>query len=390
MTETNFQTVVEQAGIPANENSIKAAFKQTTLNAGVVFNNDSSVSPFWRVIEALVITPTLWLMKLLIETVLPNAYAKTATGTWLDFIAFGVDIERKVASKAQGKITFTRQSSSGTLTIPKGTRIQSVSINGSVYELQTTADTLIPEGRYTYKIAVEAAVAGAAWNLAAGYYALLPVPIAGVVAVINEADWLTVPGADFESDESLRLRIRNQFSAVNQYHTDAVYRAQIAEFIGISPDLVFFEHNAPRGPGSANAYVLFEAGVPTVSYIDGVNQHIREGGNHGHGDDLMAFAMPETQHDVVLDVYLPSAMDDAARTLLVEQVELMVRTAFRQSTNSDYQPTQTWPYSRFSFSRLAQEIHEQFADIESLAFANNDITSQMNIPRLNVLRVTAR
>ncbi len=73
--------------------------------------------------------------------------------------------------------------------------------------------------------------------------------------------------------------------------------------------------------------------------------------------------------------------------MLRADITLFVRAAFRESTESDYQPTLTFPQSRFSFSRLGEELHLQFAGIESLSFENTDIISELNIPRLQSLEV---
>lgn len=64
-----------------------------------------------------------------------------------------------------------------------------------------------------------------------------------------------------------------------------------------------------------------------------------------------------------------------------------MRAAFRESTASDYQPTLTYPRARFSFSRLGEELHQQFAGIESLHFTNADIVSELTIPRIQSLQV---
>jgi hypothetical protein len=72
---------------------------------------------------------------------------------------------------------------------------------------------------------------------------------------------------------------------------------------------------------------------------------------------------------------------------LEQQVEQFVRAAFRESTTCDYQPTLTLPQSRFSFSRLGEELHQQFAGIESLDFQNVDILSELNIPRIRSLEI---
>ena len=43
--------------------------------------------------------------------------------------------------------------------------------------------------------------------------------------------------------------------------------------------------------------------------------------------------------------------------------------------------------SRFSFSRLGEELHQQFPGIESLDFDNVDIVAELNIPRIKSLQV---
>jgi hypothetical protein len=105
-----------------------------------------------------------------------------------------------------------------------------------------------PDGRLQQSVKVQAQQVGSGYNLAPGYYAILPEPVTGIVQVVNTDGWMSAPGADPEPDEQLRLRTRNQFSAVNQWHTDAVYRAMIAAFPGVRPDGVYFRHDAPR-PG---------------------------------------------------------------------------------------------------------------------------------------------
>ncbi|KPY65321.1 putative prophage PSSB64-01, putative baseplate assembly protein, partial [Pseudomonas amygdali pv. sesami] len=151
-------------------------------------------------------------------------------------------------------------------------------------------------------------------------------------------------------------------------HTDAVYRAIITGFPGVAADGVYFEHGAPRGPGSANAFVLFDAGVPADTFLEQINTHIRDGGNHGHGDDLLAMAMPETLHAISVNVWPVANLTALQLQTLQSEVGLFIRAAFRESTQSDYAPTRTFPQSRFSFSRLTEELHVQFPDISSLRF----------------------
>lgn len=387
MSDVDFKEALRDAGIPTTEPELKKAWEREAFEQGSKISNTSAYSPFWRIITALVTKPVLWLLQFIVDTVLPNFFVKTAVDAWLDMLAWAVNVERKASTKAQGELLFTRATAAGALEVPVGTRVQSAAINGHVYELKTTLPGTFVDGASQLAIPVEAIEAGSGYNLAPGYYAILPVPVPGIVQVVNVENWLTQPGADSEPNDQLRLRTRNQFSAVNQYHTDAVYRAMIASFPGVRLDGVYFQHGAPRGPGSANAFVLFEAGVPADEYLQQINAYIREGGNHGHGDDLLVMVMPETQHDISLNLWPRPNLSAEQRTQLQTQVEQFIRAAFRESTSSDYQPTLTYPQSRFSFSRLGEELHEQFPRIESLQFANTDILSELNIPRIESLKV---
>ncbi|MQT93022.1 baseplate J/gp47 family protein [Pseudomonas helleri] len=382
MSDVDFKKAMSDAGIPTTEAKLRAAWELEVAAQGSKLSNTSAWSPFWRVITALVTKPVMWLIDFLAGTVLPNFFVKTAIGAWLDMLAWAVNVTRKPATKAEGMLLFTRSALAGLLEIPAGTRVQSIAINGNVYELLTVAAASFEDGESQIRVLARAKQAGSGFNLAPGYFSILPEPVPGVVQVVNADGWLTHPGADIEPDDELRLRTRNQFSAVNQWHTDAVYRAMISAFPGVQPDGVYFEHNAPRGPGSANALVLFEADSPADTFLAEINNYIRDQGNHGHGDDLVVMEMPATLHTVRVTVWPKAEVGTERWPALKTDVELFIRAAFRESTASDYQPTLTHPQSRFSFSRLGEELHKQFTGIESLHFDNADILSELTIPRL--------
>ena len=253
--------------------------------------------------------------------------------------------------------------------------------------MATVADAVIPSGTASALLAVKATGTGGAYNLAPGYFRILPVAVDGISHVASEEDWLTVPGADEESDDELRERCRNQFNLVGNYHTDAVYRSMIASVAGLSIDRIFFLHDAPRGPGTANAYLLLDSGVTSEPFIDAVNDYINTQGHHGHGDDMQCFAMPETRHDLSVTVYVRSLsnLEPEQQDTLKKGIENLIRCAFRE--NTDYDVKKTWPYSRFSFSQLGREIHKTFADADSVEFSLKDITSDLDVPRLKSLMV---
>lgn len=382
----DFEAVLRDSGMPTTEAEINAAFKAVVKGENYV-TNTSSMSPFWRLINKIISTPVLWLKDALVNVVLTNMFVATATGSMLRLLAWAVNIEAKPASAAAGVLRFYKTTPANAVTINAGTLIQTERINGVVYALAVDQDTTLPEGVESGLITVTATGTGSGYNLAPGYYRILPVAVAGIASVVNEDDWLTTPGADEESDDELRDRTRNQFNLVGNYHTDAIYRSMIASVVGLSVDRIFFLHDAPRGPGTANAYLLLDSGEASQPFVDAVNDYINSQGHHGHGDDLQCFAMPETTHNLAVTVYVLSKENMTAEELteLQSGVSNLIRCAFRE--NANYNVKKTWPYARFSFSNLGRELHKTFPVIDSLSFSLTDIISELTVPRLASLTV---
>jgi uncharacterized phage protein gp47/JayE len=381
----DFYKILSDSGLPTTEAELSAEWKAEVAAQGSTISNDNTYSPFWRTVNALITQPVLWMIKFMAETVFPNSFVETASGVYLDLLAAAVNLTRKPAGKAKGVLTFTRADVNSPYTIPAGTVIQTVAINGFVYQMITDADTAFQPAQATVNVNCTAAGTGNKYNLAPGYYAVLPVPIAGITSVTNGAQWLAVPGTDTETDNDLRNRVRNQFGTASDYHTDSVYRFMISQFPGVKSDAIWFEHNAPRGPGTANAFVLFDFDAPATQYLADINGYITDDGNHGHGDDLQVYQMPVTTHALTVSVWHVDFLTAAQIAALQDEIETFVRAAFRE--NKAYSPTLTYPYERFSFSKLGQELHKQFPEIHSLDFSLADIVSALNVPTLSSLTV---
>jgi len=384
--KVDFGKVLQDAGMPVTEEAVTAEFNSRVKSEGFI-TNTSRMSPFWRLVTALITTPVMWIISALINVVMTNMFVATATGPLLRLLAWGLNVTPKPASEALGVVRFTKSSASQVVTVPAGTVVQTERINGVIYQLAVTANTIIPANVRSALIPVQATGAGAAWNLAPGYYRILPVAVSGIASAVNEDDWLTQPGGNDESDDELRERCRNQFNLVGNYHTDAIYRSMIASVAALSVDRVFFEHDAPRGPGTANAYLLLDSGQTSEPFIDAVNDFINTQGHHGHGDDMQCMAMPETKHDLTATVYVVNLANLSAegQAALKGDVESLIRCAFRENTAWDV--VKTWPYSRFSFSQLGRELHEMLESVDSVEFSIKDITSQLEVPRLKSLSV---
>src|SRR5471030_868150 len=385
----DFEKVLSDSGMPTTQAAIAEKFTAIVKAEGLI-TNTSRMSPFWRLVTAIVTTPVLWIKDALVTTVLANMFLATATGQMLRLLAWGVNLEAKPASFGQGVIRFFKEDAKQAVTVPAGTLIQTERINGVVYAVTVDADTTLAAGLADGLIAVTASQAGGAFNLAPGYYRILPVAVTGIASAVNQDDWLLTPGADEESDDELRERCRNQFNLVGNYHTDAVYRSMIASVVGLSVERIFFLHDAPRGPGTANAYLLLDSGETSQPFIDAVNDYINSQGHHSHGDDLQCFAMPDTTHTLAVTVYVLSKENMTSEELaeLQSGVTNLIRCAFRE--NANYEVKKTWPYARFSFSNLGRELHKTFPVIDSLSFSLADIISELSVPRLAGLTVEIR
>jgi uncharacterized phage protein gp47/JayE len=382
----DFLTVLKNSGIPSTQADLETVWKQTVLDQGSTLSNENQMSPFWRVVTALITHPTLWMINFIAVTVMPNIYVSYATGEFLDLLAEAVNLTRKPAAKAEGKVIFTRANTNANITIPKDTVIQTVSIAGFFYQLVTTQAKSFATNQLTASVPVIAVDVGEAYNLATNFYSVLPVAIAGIESVTNSEDWLISPGADIETDDALRSRVKNQFGTVGQWHTDSVYRSMIASFIGVDADAIYFEHNAPRGPGTANAWILFDFNVNATNYLTSINNYINTQGNHGHGDDLVCYQMPTQDITLSVDVWHNPFLSNSEIDDLESSVRDFINAAFRK--NKSYAATLTYPYNRFSFSKLGEELHLAFSNIRSIDFNETDIVTEKWIPKLTTLTVT--
>lgn len=381
-----FDDALKNSRIPSDEQALIKEFQKLAKGEGLTFENPSALSPWKRLLQAIAVEPATHILRFISRSLMPSLFVKTAEGEFLDLLGFGFGVERKSAQKLKGLIEVTRDHQDVNPLLPAGSWIQTAPLNGRQHRVKTLQDAVFKDTELTTKVSVEAEYTGAEYNLGQDYFVILQNPVPGIQTVTNGEDWILSPGSAQESDESYRERIRNQFLASSSYHSHAVYRRLISEQTGFDINRIFFqEATEERGPGAVDALILFDAEVPSQQYIDQVNYFIRDQGHHGHGDDLLVKPLPETHHDVTLTLYLASGLTLEQSYACKNQAQKMVESAFRK--NLDYHVTLTWPYSRFSFARLAAEILREIPLIESMSFDNADIVSELSIPRLKTLRL---
>lgn len=386
--KVDFEKILADEGMPTSSDGVIELLQDDVTAANSIISNNSAMSPFWRLFSASVVSPVLWLIKtLLANHVLPAMFAATATKKYLELKAWDVGLTRKTAVKTQGNITFTKLDIDAPIVVEAGTVVQTDNTLGAVYKMVVLQNTLIPAGTLSAPVLCEAQQAGAGHNLPAGVFTILPEAVPGIDAVTNATNWITLSGADTETDDALALRIRDQFASVGNYHIDAVYRAAIASFAGIRSDLLFFEHNAPRGPGTANCFVMMPVGETPASLIDSINDYVSNQGHRGHGDDLLAIAIPAEPTDLELEFWHRENLSEDEITALEAGLESRIRAAFRESDL--YQElTRTLPKSVFAFSKLSQELHTALPGLKSIRWVNADLVNGLVLPRINSLTIT--
>ncbi len=82
----------------------------------------------------------IWLKDVLISVVLANMYLATASGSFLNLFAWGVNLSRKAATAASGVIRFYKSDAAQAVVIPAGTLIQTERINGTIFSVAVSAD----------------------------------------------------------------------------------------------------------------------------------------------------------------------------------------------------------------------------------------------------------
>ncbi|KXO13274.1 putative bacteriophage protein [Moritella sp. JT01] len=375
----DFKKMMADAGLPVNETVAKQQWDQVLSEQQIIVENGSPFSPFWRTVKALITLPVIGLLDWIARILMPDLFIMTASRSALIGLhgpsrnVFVMD-----AIKAKGMLTLTRTNSDGVLSIPAGALVSSASIGGTVYQLCTLSAAVFKEGEYVIEVLAQAVGTGQAYNLSVGSYYRLVNPIEGVT-VRNEKDWLLIPGANEENTEAYRNRIRNVFGTAAKWHINTVYKSIISDF-AIPVENIEIVNQAPRGPGTANAFIYLNVGQVSTGLLGAINQHIRDDGHHGHGDDFLVYAMPIHDRAITATYSLHANSIDIGA-----DIKTFIQAAFR--LNDAYQPTRTRPNSSFSMSQLQTQLHNQFPSLRSIDFDCGDIKTGLWLPKLTQLVV---
>lgn len=199
-----------------------------------------------------------------------QAFPQTADGEHLNLHGAQRGVIRREAVKATGVVSFSRYLPlSFDLVVPKGTVC--ATSGEPVVEYVTTEEAVLKSGKLTIDIPVEAVVAGASGNAAAGYVTTLVNAPVGINYAANES--AITGGKDPEEDEEFRQRVLNAYS-MSSSGANADYYKQVAE----SQEGITEAQVVPRvtGAGTVLLYLWGEGAAPSQEVMDAVKEELNK------------------------------------------------------------------------------------------------------------------
>ena len=201
---------------------------------------------------------------------LKQGFLDTATGFWLDRKASEYGLIRKPAIKTEGRVVFSRKVARNTnVSIPSGSIVTTPKDqSGKEYRFFTTEDAILPSGQLSVTVPVIAETAGSAFNVGPWSITLMKTYVAGVDAVSNPTDWMSIVGADEEKDSALRQRCFLAWEELSQGGTARAYVSWALSVPGVKS--AFVDDTLPRGEGTVDIYIMGEAGPPDPALLASV------------------------------------------------------------------------------------------------------------------------
>jgi len=176
-----------------------------------------------------------------INTILKNAFARTATGKWLDYKVAEQGLTRREATFSSGTVIITGDVGAQ---IQQGDKVMADRLTFTVTRTQT-----LTNGQA--EVSVVCDTPGLVGNVPVGAINTFPVTLSGLISVTNPA--AMTGGYDEESDDSLRQRYFEKVSAPatsgNKHH----YRLWAKEVPGVGDARVVPLWN---GPGTVKVIIV--------------------------------------------------------------------------------------------------------------------------------------
>lgn len=145
-----------------------------------------------------------------LRTVLNASQLEYAEGRALELLTALIGVRRRPATKAVGSVTFSRANAASVdYTIPRGTKVQTDSVEPAKFE--TTETATLPAGQTSVSgVPVTAIEPGVRSNAGSNSLIVMTNPPTGIESVTNPAP--TSGGTDAEDDDDLRARTKSELS----------------------------------------------------------------------------------------------------------------------------------------------------------------------------------
>lgn len=198
--------------------------------------------------------------------IIRNGFYLYASGAWLEEHAKHHGLTREQPRQAQGNLIVT---CSGPTTVrPDHTFATAPNSLGRVVRFHARSEVACVAGANV--VPVEAVLAGLDGNVAPGAITVRENVPAGVTAVTNAADWLTLEGLDLETEDRLRTRI----SAVWSAGGGETLEQYAAWALAADPAVVQARALQVRGEGSVDVLITGTEGAPSVGLTGVVTAYI--------------------------------------------------------------------------------------------------------------------
>ena len=151
-------------------------------------------------------------------------FIDSARGNALDMVAAILGIRRKSAQYATGSTTFSRRKANQDVTIPRGTRVSTVSSDPSeVKVFETTMTVTLGRANNDVEIPVKAVTPGKEGMADFETIVKLESPIIGIDRVLNKKP--TTIGTERETDEELRARAKSVVLSAGKTTVESIRNA---------------------------------------------------------------------------------------------------------------------------------------------------------------------
>lgn len=203
-------------------------------------------------------------------------FVDTAEGDDLDALAldrFGLVRNEAVASR--GTLTFTRGTSTGTITIPAGTVVEGTGTDGETVQVATSAAADLVAGASTVDVSATCTVTGPSGNVAIGTLTTIPTPLVADPDLTVTNGGRFVGGADEESDDAFRARIRRYFQTLRR-GTVAALEAGALSVPGVAHASVDETNLAADDGGYVSVYISDADGYANAALVAEVAAELEE------------------------------------------------------------------------------------------------------------------